>query len=226
MKESLSIARAVLACLVGLGIASQAHAQSALSQTRSGYTCCNFHYAGDWISDANWFIHPKIPAGTPARILDFGDYRIGVDLGGRRMTLGLDYGRKLSLRTWAQLMIVDEDPKERIASWPEPVRDAIAAGKVAIGMTREQVLVAAGYPPAHQTPSTEAAQWKYWHGTHDTYLVVWDETGHVKAVVAEPAVRRAVVFDQAIEPTMASGGAPVTSAPVELKDLEGLLQGK
>ena len=28
----------------------------------SGYTCCNLHYEGDWISDANWSSMPTIPA--------------------------------------------------------------------------------------------------------------------------------------------------------------------
>ena len=31
----------------------------------TGYTCCNLHYDGDWISDANYTDLPFIPAGTP-----------------------------------------------------------------------------------------------------------------------------------------------------------------
>ena len=27
-----------------------------------GYTCCNLHDDGDWISDANWGTMPVIPA--------------------------------------------------------------------------------------------------------------------------------------------------------------------
>lgn len=65
MKAVFKILCAVCACLLGLGVALQARAQAGLSQARSGYTCCNFHHAGDWISDANWFVHPEIPVGTP-----------------------------------------------------------------------------------------------------------------------------------------------------------------
>lgn len=205
---------AAIAFSAGLACSFAATAQS------DGYTCCNFHYDGDWISDANWSSLPKIPAGTPVRILEYGDNRVSVDIGGRRMFLGLDYGRKQSLRAWAQLMVVSEDPKRRIAAWPAAAREATESGKVAIGMTKEQVIVSLGYPPAHATPSTDALQWKYWHTTHGTYLLVWDANGRVKEVVADPPVRFAVLFDQEVD-----RGAVAGSGPVQLKDLAGLLPG-
>lgn len=196
------------------------HAGPAAGQ--SGFTCCTFHHDGNWISDANWFIHPKIPPGTPARVVEYGDWRVGVDIGGRRMSLGLDYGRRQSLRAWAQLMIVAEDPKERIAAWPASVQEAVNAGKVALGMTKEQVIAAVGYPPAHATPSLDAPQWKYWYSTHDTYLVVWDEAGQVSEVRgSEAKVRRAVLLDTEGAPALAREGAPT-----QLQDLEGLLKGR
>jgi outer membrane protein assembly factor BamE (lipoprotein component of BamABCDE complex) len=188
----------------------------------SGFTCCTFHHDGDWISDANWFIHPKIPPGTPIRIVSYGDWHANVDIGGRRMSLGLDYGRKQNLRSWAKLMIVAEDPKERIDAWPASVQEAVKAGKVALGMTKEQVIAALGYPPAHATPSLNAVQWKYWYSTHGTYLVSWDETGQVSEVRgSEPQIRRAVLVAIDEEPARAQD---VT--PAQLKDLEGLLPGK
>lgn len=206
---------ATVALLAGLICSFAAAAQS------EGFSCCNFHYEGDWISDANWSSLPKIPAGTPVRILEYGDNRISVDIGGRRMTLGLDYGRQQSLRAWAQTMVLAEDPKKRISAWPAAVRETIESGKVAVGMTKEQVIVSLGYPPAHATPSTEAPQWKYWHTTHGTYLVVWDDKGRVKDVAAEPSIRFAVLSDQ--ELGAAGGGA--SAGPVQLKDLAGLLPG-
>ena len=39
---------------------------------------------------------------------------------------------------------------------------AIESGEVLKGMTKEQVLLARGYPPAHQTPSTDEDRWKFW----------------------------------------------------------------
>lgn len=172
----------------------------------SGYTCCNFHYeklgAGRqnairyWISDANWSSLPRISAGTPIRTKTYAEHHITVDVDliyTQEMTLGLDYGRSQDIDDWARKMIVQDDPRLRIAGWPEPVRRAVGAGKVAIGMTKEQVIVSLGYPPAHETPSLYADQWKYWYGKLDTFLVVWDAEGRVRDVVAEPQNRSAVM---------------------------------
>jgi hypothetical protein len=214
--------RISLVLLAACGATAQASAQTVPAAGQSGFTCCTFHHDGDWISDANWFIRPKIPAGTPIRVVEYGAWRITVDIGGRRMSLGLDYGRNQSLRTWAQLLIVAEDPKDRIAEWPVSVREAVNAGKVALGMTKEQVIAALGYPPAHATPSLDTARWKYWYSTHDTYLVSWDESGQVSEVRgSEPQIRRAVLATIEGEPTQVQGGAPT-----QMKDLEGLLPGK
>lgn len=214
------VLRMLCACLAGLGIALQAHAQApAGEQAQTSYTCCNFHYSGTWISDANWFIHPRIPAGTPVRVLEYGEHRVMVEIDGRAMTLGLDYGRRQNLREWGQRMIVSQDPRDRVADWPEAVRDAIGAGKVALGMTKEQVIVALGYPPAHATPSTDAPEWKYWYDTHGTYDVLWDDAGRLKEVVAPAPIRFRVLAEGRVEPTPAAGDG----GSVQLQDLEGLL---
>lgn len=163
----------------------------------SGYTCCNLHYENDWISDANWSSMPMIPAGASIKVLDYGRYRIHVEIDGRKMRLGLDYGRQQPLETWARKIVVADDPRRKIAAWPAPVRDAVRASKVAIGMSKEQVLVSLGYPPMHQTPSLDASQWKYWHTGFGSFLVVWDPAGRVRDVIADPQTRYGVVHESA-----------------------------
>ena len=220
MQLTKSALASLSACLIGLGVAQQLAAQTAPDPVQSGFSCCNFRYDGDYISDGNWLALPRIPAGTPVRVLGTAGYLADVDIGGRRMRLGLDYGRAQGLRAWMQKMVVAEDPKQAIETWPAHVRDAIAAGRVALGMSKEQTIVSLGYPPAHATRSLDDPQWKYWHTTHGTYLVVWDESGLVKDVVSTAETRRAVLF--AIEGELpASSGA----GPVQLRDLEGLLPG-
>lgn len=210
------------ACLAGLVMALEAHAQSAAGTglEQAGYTCCNFHNDGNRISDANWIIYPTIPAGTAARVLGYGEHQVSVEIGGRAMVLGLDYGRQQNLREWAQRMIVPRNPKERIAAWPPAAREAIDAGRIALGMTKEQVIVAVGYPPAHATPSMDAPRWKYWFDTHGTYEVVWDDAGRVTNVAAAPPIRFRMLAAEPVE-----GPPSSTGGPVQLKDLEGLLPG-
>jgi hypothetical protein len=61
-------------------------------------------------------------------------------------------------------------------------------------MTKEQVIVSLGYPPAHQTPSLDAPQWKYWHTSLGSYLVVWGNGDRVEDVIADPQTRYGVVY--------------------------------
>ncbi len=58
-----------------------------------------------------------------------------------------------------------EDPKVKLAGYPEKTRAAIAAMKVTPGMTREQVLMALGYPISSENPKLDAPVWRYWLDT-------------------------------------------------------------
>ncbi len=50
-------------------------------------------------------------------------------------------------------------PLERL---PDQVAAAIRIGEPRRGMTKEQVIMARGYPPVHETTSTESDRWVYW----------------------------------------------------------------
>ncbi len=61
-------------------------------------------------------------------------------------------------------------------------RKGIAEGKAYIGMTKEGVRIALGYPAAHRTPSLEANTWSYWTNRLISMQVEFDSTGKVKKV--------------------------------------------
>lgn len=186
-----------MAIATGLLLAAGSAAQKSDDKEPAlkGYTCCNLHYENDWISDANWSSLAMLPAGAAIHTTGYGRYRVMVEIDGRKMRLGQDYGRQQSLGDWARKIIVAQDPKPKIASWPARVRDAIRGGKVTLGMTREQAIVAVGYPPLHQTPKLDAPQWKYWHTSFGSYLVVWDGSGRLKDVIADPQTRYGVLHE-------------------------------
>lgn len=161
---------------------------------RSGFTCCNLRYEGDWISDGNYGENPFIPAGTAAKVFDYGSDRAYAEIGGRRVRLGHDYGRaEESLQQWVAKIIVVEDPKKRLASYPTEVREAIRIGKVMEGMTKEQVIMAVGYPMTSETLSLDASVWNYWMSSFDQYQVIWDKQGRAK-VSADPGVKARAVY--------------------------------
>ena len=133
---------------VGIGKSSEP-AKTASGETptfpRQGYACCNLHYDGDSIVDTN---HAELPmmikAGTPVTVLGYGRNRANIDVEGVRMVLDHDAGQKEEpLDTWVNKIVVNDDPRPRIAAWPANILAAVHAGKVVRGMTRQQALAKA-----------------------------------------------------------------------------------
>ncbi len=60
-------------------------------------------------------------------------------------------------------------------------RHGVEEGKASIGMTKEGVLAALGYPAAHRTPSLDADEWVYWTNRFKSIAVDF-ENGKVRQV--------------------------------------------
>ncbi|QJD31409.1 hypothetical protein GNH96_10775 [Methylococcus geothermalis] len=161
---------------------------------RTGYTCCNLHFEGDWISDGNYGDEPFIAAGTPVKVYGMSGNVAYAEIGGRLMRLGHDYGRKQeSLQQWVEKVVVTKDPKVRLATFPAEVQEAIRIGKMLEGMTKEQAIMAVGYPLTSDTTSLDAPVWHYWLSSFDQYQLVWDKQGKSK-VSADPGVKARAVY--------------------------------
>src|SRR5262245_26191390 len=50
----------------------------------------------------------------------------------------------------------------------------IAAGRASVGMTKDGVIKAIGYPPPHATPDLKSPAWRYWKNRWDTFIVHFD----------------------------------------------------
>lgn len=141
---------------------------------RSGFACCNLHYEGDWISDSNLAQLAFIPAGTPINVKKIDGYRVYVEIDGKPMRLGHDYGREQeTTEQWTNKLVVLENPKLKIAKYTPVVRKAIEAGKLIKGMTKEQVITAVGYPQTNETPKLDGPYWRYWWSSYGPYYVYW-----------------------------------------------------
>jgi hypothetical protein len=61
-----------------------------------------------------------IPAGTPIEVLNYGSNRAYIKVDGKPMRLGHDYGRdQESLEIWVSKIVVNDDPRPRIATSPK-----------------------------------------------------------------------------------------------------------
>lgn len=150
---------------------------------RVGYACCNLHYSGDWISDSNLAQLPFVPVGTPIKVKNIDRYRAYVEVDGKPMRLGHDYGREQeTTEQWVSKIVVLDDPKPKIARFAPNVRNAIAKGQLLRGMTKEQVIMSVGHPQTNENPNLNAPYWRYWWSSFGPYYVYWSKAGTVSKI--------------------------------------------
>lgn len=162
-----------------------------------GYLCCNMRTDGSWISDINYAENGKtmIAAGTPAKVTGYGRFRVHLDLAGKSQDLGNDYSRDLALDAFAQRYIWTQDPNAKLAAYPAKIREAIKSARLVPGMTREQVLMAVGYPVTSENPNLDAKTWRFWRSSFAEFQVVFDPHGRVKEITTDQQTRNLVVMD-------------------------------
>jgi hypothetical protein len=184
--------RFALAAVLAATLSVPAHAQRPTPPEGplvSGFLCCNLRTSGSKISDINYAEQGTrmIAAGTPLRITGYDRRWVSVDLAGTSQRIMNDYSRDLAPIPFAQRYVVSEDPKQKMAAYPQKTREAIQASKVIPGMTREQVAMAMGYPVTSENPDLNAPVWRFWLDSWTEFQVAFDASGAVKAVTADPA---------------------------------------
>jgi len=162
---------------------------------RQGYACCSLHYSRDWINDGNYAELPMIAAGTPIEVLSYGSNRAYVKVAGKPMRLGHDYGRdQESLEAWVDKIVVNNDPRPRIATYPPAIQAAIREGKVVVGMTREQAIASIGYPLTSENASLNDSVWRVWRSSHGEYQLNFGPDGRVKSITGDGSVTSLVIY--------------------------------
>jgi hypothetical protein len=142
---------------------SIAPAKEIVATGKDYFTRFTFHEEKGSHSSTNYSRGALVPINTPVKL---------VSMSGDKMVLRrLDSGQEIkvenepkytkkSLTELAEIMLSSE--KTPLEKLPEEVAASIRNGEMRKGMTRELVLMARGYPPAHETPSIEGDRWVYW----------------------------------------------------------------
>jgi hypothetical protein len=162
---------------------------------RQGFACCNLHNDGSSINDGNYAKYPLIPAGTPIEVIKYGRNEADIKLNGKQMRLVHEYGRdQETLDQWVNKIVVNEDPTPRIASYPFVIQAAIRNGQVVVGMTREQAIVAIGYPLTSENASLDEPVWRMWRSSHGEYDLHFGPNGVVGEITGDDDVIKAIVY--------------------------------
>lgn len=163
-------------CAGGPGVTQSDASSTRSSKTtylQTGYACCNLRYEGDLIKDSNLGQLPFVAAGTPIRVKTIDGYVAQVDIDGRPMRLVFEHRETETLEQWLGQIIVAEDPRNKLVAFSPTVREAIRAGKLVKGMTRDQVIMAVGYPQTSEKLPLNGPHWRYWWSGFSPYYVYW-----------------------------------------------------
>jgi hypothetical protein len=61
-------------------------------------------------------------------------------------------------------------------------QEGIQAGQAKVGMTKQGVMIALGYPAKHKTPSTDSNAWVFWKNRMATLAVNFGQDGKVESI--------------------------------------------
>lgn len=187
-----SVARFVV--LGGIGLLSACVA-TPIAKPIAGYSCCNLRVDGGWVSSNNVQGGALIPAGEPVRLTSIKrQFYVYGAIGGQDIALRDDHAKtEADTLRWVNKVVVAEDPRLQLKTWPTDVRRAAQAGRVVVGMTRDQVLFALGHPSPEDTPNLGVSTWRYWTQLDDSPVdLTFDESGRLASLSGKPAAIRAI----------------------------------
>ena len=165
---------------------------------RAFYLCCNIAFKPDRVaSDANYWKYrtdegykpsPLLAAGTRVRVAKVGESAVEFQPSDATTTYTVvfKYGRgHLSASQYFHNILRDENPVDAMQDVPPSIADAVREGRLVVGMTKAQTLIARGYPPAHRTPSLEATEWLYFDTPGFVDRVTFADD-RIQSVILEP----------------------------------------
>lgn len=175
----------------------------------AAYITANLRYDGDWISDAPLVGLPFVPAGARMKVVEYRKDRAIVLIDGRKMRVGVDHQTGETIQQLIARLTSADDPRPKIAAWPEDLRAAVSAGRVLQGMTREQVVTALGRPRIDLVRSLEQAEWSYQlHADDSEIFLVFNEGGRLNLVDGSRKARADIFLG--IPPAISMPAFPVT----------------
>lgn len=153
------------------------------------YNRYNLHYIFDRGvnkgSYANWTLsagHDFVPYNTRLQAHPSGDRIRFVTDEGLAIIYEINPGR-MGMSAGQYVDLVTSPTLVSYEGLSDVDRQGIKAGKAMVGMSKQGVMIALGYPAANRTPSPDQNNaWTYWKGRYNTYAVEFDNSGNVISI--------------------------------------------
>ena len=185
MKKILIGLTVLFATLVmsGCGAAKLAPEKQALITEKTVvYTQVAMWSDKEKVSGTNYSVTNLIPINSEATILSVSGSSIEFTVNGQQLTY-LVISKYTKITSAQMLDRLFSTKKVDLSTFSQDEQTNITNGIVANGMSKEAVLLARGYPPAHATASTEANTWKYWRNRWTTGIVTFKDNVVIRSSV-------------------------------------------
>jgi hypothetical protein len=127
------------------------------------FTRFTFHQEKNEYVTTNYSRGELIPINTPVKLVSMSGTKMVLKRLDNNQEIKVDNEEKYTKQPIkgiaAMMLSADRTPLEKL---PDEVANAVKNGDLRRGMTKELALMARGYPPAHETPSTDGDRWTYW----------------------------------------------------------------
>ncbi|MGH8017068.1 MAG: hypothetical protein ACREIA_02065 [Opitutaceae bacterium] len=123
----------------------------------------------------NYWRGELLPINTEVELIGIKGDSFTLRISDSPKTIEFENVPKYTKRDLAQLMeeFLSDEPTA-IEKYGDDMARFIHTGTVRLGMTKTQVLLARGYPPAHETSTLELDAWKYWSSRFVVQTLVFD----------------------------------------------------
>jgi hypothetical protein len=181
----MKIARIWLLCLVLVSFASAGWSQ----EGGKYYTRTNIWYEHpEKIYSTNYHKGTILPVGTAVKIIDSGrrKIRFTTDSGTAFTIVHVTKHNPITLQALQDRIFSKDDPMARggkFNKFTKKEQENIKAGTIALGMRKDAVIMAYGYPPDHKTPSLEGNTWTYWESRFRRVVVRFGSDNKVVEIV-------------------------------------------
>ncbi len=171
--------------LISLFIITTAqYAQAESMRGKTLYTQVNmFSLKGKSVTWVNYHVDTLVPVNTKVEINKITRSSVTFTLKNTGQKLKLKNKRRhsgLDGKAWAAKHF-GEYPVD-LNKFTLLERDGIEQANVEIGMSKDAVIVARGFPPAHKTPSLESRTWIYWYNRWNRKAIHFDSNGKVTSI--------------------------------------------
>lgn len=130
----------------------------------------------------NYWRGELVPINTKVNLIGMRDDKLTFRIVSSGRSVVVENVPKHTNRSIEQIAreLLAEEPTA-IEKYGEDMARYIRTGTLRLGMTKTQVLLTRGYPPAHETPSLETDLWKYWSSRFVVHSLAFDQGVLVQA---------------------------------------------